>query len=102
MNDWELCNLGWEDPINYGLIYEPFLIMHKTKWRGFQYCHPMIGDLEDEFRNGMTEVYIKHRPQWGPIWVQIHERVTHNIRDLTKWTEEILELCPNYRWQIVE
>jgi hypothetical protein len=73
MDDWELCDLSWEDPVNFGLIYEPFLVTNKTKQQGSQYCHPMIGDLEDEFRNGTTEVYIEHRPQWGPIWVRIQE-----------------------------
>jgi hypothetical protein len=97
MNDWELRNLGWEEPINYGLVYEPFIITNKTKWRGFRYSHPMIGDLEDKFKKGTTEVYVNHRPQWGPSWMLIHERVTSNIRELTKWTVEVVELHPNYR-----
>jgi hypothetical protein len=97
MNDWELRNLSWEDPINHRLIYKPILATNKMKQRGFQYCHPMRGDLENEFRNGTTEVYVNHKPWWGPSWMLIHERVTSNIRELAKWTDEVMELRPNYR-----
>jgi hypothetical protein len=96
MNDWELRDLGWEEPINYGLVNEPFIITNKTKWRGFRYSHLMIGDLENEFKNGTTEVYVNHKPWCGPSWMLIHERVTSNIRELAKWTVEVVELRPDY------
>jgi hypothetical protein len=96
MNDWELRNLGWEDPINYSLIYEPFIVTNKMKQQGFQYNHPMIGNLEDEFKDGTTEVYIDHQPQWGPNWMQIRKQVMHNIWDLARWTEESMEFQTDY------
>ena len=57
----------------------------------------MIGDLEDIFHNGSMDVQITYRPQWGPNWLMVPERVKTNVRDLAKWTDELLELRPNYR-----
>ena len=84
ISDLELENLGWEDPINEMLIYEPFLLTSATRRRGRKYSHPMIGDLEGLFHNNSTDIQITYRPRWGPNWRMIPERVKTNIRDLAK------------------
>ena len=58
----ELENLAWEHLINETLVYEPFLSTSKIRVCGRRYSHPMIGDLEDIFHNGLTEVQIMYRP----------------------------------------
>ena len=65
----ELEDLAWEDPINEMLIYEPFLLTPATRTCGHKYHHPMIGDLEDLFHNGTSEIRLGHRPWWGPNWL---------------------------------
>ena len=97
MTDRELMDLSWEDPVNALLEYEPFLSTSKTRERGRKYSHPMIGDLEDLFQDGTTGVRITYRPRWGPNWQEIPEYIKTNVVDLAKWTDELLELCPNYR-----
>ena len=98
MTDQELIDLSWEDPINALLEYEPFLLTSKTWEHGQKYSHPMIGDLKDLFQDGMTGVRITHRLCWGPNWQEILEHIKINVVDLAKWTDELLELCPNYHW----
>ena len=97
IDDPELQYLAWEDPINEMLVYEPFLSTSATRVRGRRYSHPMIGDLEDIFHNGSMDVQITYQPQWGRNWLMVPERVKTNVRDLAKWTDELLELRPNYR-----
>ena len=96
IGDPELENLAWEDPINEMLIYKPFLSTSATRRHGRKYSHPMIGDLEGLFHNNSMDIQITHRPRWGLNWRMIPKRIKTNVRDLAKWTDEVLELCPNY------
>jgi hypothetical protein len=97
MDDWELRDLGWEHADNDLLVYEPFLRTSRNNGPGLMYRHPMIGDLDDMFQNGTKEVWVAQKDRWAPRWSSRLERVTHNVLDLAKWTDELVALRPNYR-----
>jgi hypothetical protein len=96
MDNWELRDLSWEIADNGLLINEPFLLMTQNKGPGQMYHHPMIGDLDNMFQNGMKEVWVVQKDRWAPQWNSRLEHVKHNILDLAKWTDEMVALHPNY------
>ena len=63
-----------------------------------QVCAPLIGDLNCFFHGGGdgkkgTCVLELHDHDWDSRRLMV---VKHNIADLDKWTDQLMELCLNY------
>jgi hypothetical protein len=97
LEDWELLDLSVHRPVNYDLVYEPFLMTNISRKTGCRQRHLMIGDLENMFQSGVDEVYIECHPRTVPAWRGVEIRMVHNVGELAKWTDEMMELRPNFR-----
>lgn len=96
LNDCELENIGWEYPKNGMLEYSPAFLTTLTRQRGYCFWHPMIGDLDDLFQNGLKGMYVKWRPDDLPPLFVGGMQVRHNIALLAKWTDEMMALHPYF------
>jgi len=88
---WEkiLTNLSWEYHTNEYLEFNPVV---STNVQHSKHDHPMVGDLNNLFKNGTYEVFITSFDECGGPLPASHHHVKHNIDDLTWWTDEMVEL----------
>jgi len=61
-----------------------------------KYDHPMVGDLDNLFKNGTYEVFVTSFDECGgPLPASCH-CMKHNIDDLTWWTDKMVELWQGF------
>jgi hypothetical protein len=97
LDDRELEHIGWEYPENGTLVYDPPFLTSITQRHGYRFRHPMIGDLDNLFKNGSEEAFVEWRLNGQPPPFIGGMRVSHNIASLAKWTDEMMMLRPNFR-----